>query len=139
MINLINANAETLRKDFNIKIRTKIVYSEQQLKKQIFSINKIDFWIGALHELVTNSIKHGNATAIIVMINIDGSSISMIVQDNGSGIESMENSKELLASGFGIRKIRDYLISIGGTLNMENQEGLVVTLKMPIKVGDKSE
>jgi signal transduction histidine kinase len=139
MVSLINANVDTLRKDFNIKIRTKIVYSEQQLKKQIFSINKIDFWIGALHELVTNSIKHGNATAIIVMINIDGSSISMIVQDNGTGIESMESSKELLSSGFGIRKIRDYLISIGGTLNMENHEGLLITLKMPIKVGDKSE
>ncbi|BCZ45598.1 two-component sensor histidine kinase [Clostridium gelidum] len=139
MISLINANVDKLKKDFNIKIRTKIVYSEQQLKKFIFSIKKIDFWIGALQELVTNSIKHGNATAIIVMINIDGSDIRMVVQDNGTGIENMENLNGLLASGFGIRKIRDYLISIGGTLNIENQEGMVVTLKMPIKAGDKSE
>ena len=139
MIHLINANVDKLKKDFNIKIRTKIVYSEQQLRKQIISIKQIDFWIGALQELVTNSIKHGNATAIIVMINIDGSSIRMVVQDNGTGIENMENLKELLDFGFGIRKIKDYLISIGGTLNMENQEGMVVTLKMPIKAGDKSE
>lgn len=139
MMSLLNTSVDKLKKNFNIKIRTKIVYSNQQLKKLSFSINKIDFWIGALQELVTNSIKHGNATAIIVMINIDRSSISMIVQDNGAGIESMENSEGLLASGFGIRKIRDYLVSIGGTLNMENQEGIMVTLKVPIKAGDKSE
>lgn len=139
MVSLLNVNVDKLKKDFNIKIRTKIVYSEQELKKLSFSIKKIDFWIGALQELVTNSIKHGNATAIIVMININGSIIRMIVQDNGTGIESMENSEGLLASGFGIRKIKDYLVSIGGTLNMENQEGMMVTLIMPIKAGDKSE
>lgn len=139
MIHLINVNTDKLRRDFNIKIRTKSVHSEQQLRKKIISIKQIDFWIGALQELVTNSIKHGNATAIIVMINIDESSICMVVQDNGTGIENMDNLNELLSAGFGIRKIKDYLISIGGTLNMENQEGMVVTLKMPIKVGDKSE
>jgi len=139
MICLINGNVDKLRKDFNIKIRTKIDYGEQQLIKRIISIKQIDFWIGALQELVTNSIKHGKATAIIMMINIDGNSIRMVVQDNGTGIDNMENFNELLASGFGIRKIKDYLISIGGTLNIENQEGMLITLKMPIKAGDKSE
>ena len=139
MVSLLDVNVDKLKKDFNIKIRTKIVYSEQQLKKLCFSIKKIDFWEGALQELVTNSIKHGNATAIIVMINIDGSDISMVVQDNGTGIENMGNLNELLANGFGIRKIKEYLISVGGTLKMENQEGMLVTLKMPIKAGDKSE
>jgi signal transduction histidine kinase len=139
MVSLLDVNVDKLKKDFNIKIRTKIVYSEQQLKKLCFSIKKIDFWEGALQELVTNSIKHGNATAIIVMINIDGSDIRMVVQDNGTGIENMENLNELLANGFGIRKIKEYLISVGGTLKMENQEGMLVTLKMPIKAGDKSE
>ena len=95
--------------------------------------------IGALQELITNSIKHGNATAIIMMININRSNIHIIVQDNGAGIEDTKNLNELLASGFGIRKIKDYLLSIGGTLNMENQEGMMVTLKIPIKTGDKSE
>jgi signal transduction histidine kinase len=139
MVSSLNVNVDKLKKDFNLKIRTRIIYSEPQIKKLSFNIKKIDFWIGALQELVTNSIKHGNATAIIVMINIDENNISMIVQDNGTGIKSIENSEVLLASGFGIRKIRDYLVSIGGTLNMENQEGMMVTLKMPIKAGDKSE
>ena len=139
IIHLINTNVDKLIKDFNIKIRTKVVYSEQQLRTRILNIKQIDFLIGALQELVTNSIKHGNATAIIVIISIDVNCIRMVIQDNGTGIENMENCEELLAYGFGMRKIRDYLVSIGGNLNIENQEGLFVTLKMPIKAGDKSE
>ncbi|WP_026885740.1 sensor histidine kinase [Clostridium beijerinckii] len=139
VMKLINANIDKLKNDFNIKIRAKIDYSEQQLKTQSICIERIDFLIGALQELVTNSVKHGNATAIIVIINVDRSNINIIVQDNGTGIESMRNYEELLDSGFGIRKIRNYLISIGGILKIENQEGLLVMLKIPTRAGDKNE
>ncbi|WP_238900189.1 histidine kinase [Clostridium sp. YIM B02500] len=139
VMELINVNTDKLKEDFNIKIRAKIDYSEQQLKTQIISIERIDFLIGALQELVTNSVKHGNATAIIVIINVDRNNINIIVQDNGTGIESMRNYEELLDSGFGIRKIRNYLISIGGILKIENQEGLLVMIKIPTRAGDKNE
>ncbi|EKQ55472.1 MULTISPECIES: histidine kinase [unclassified Clostridium] len=139
MMKLINVNIDKLKEDFNIKIRIKIEYSEQQLKKQNVRIERIDFLIGALQELVTNSVKHGNATAIIVIIDIDRHNINIIVQDNGTGIESMGNYKELLDSGFGIKKIRNYLVSIGGNLKIENQEGMLVTLKIPTRTGDKNE
>jgi len=139
VMKLINVNIDKLKEDFNIKIRTKIDYSEQQLKKQNICIERIDFLIGGLQELVTNSVKHGNATAIITIINIDINNINIIVQDNGTGIESMRNYEELLDSGFGMKKIRNYLISIGGILKIENQEGLLVTLKIPIRAGDKNE
>lgn len=138
VMKLINVNIDKLKEDFNIKIRTKIDYSEQQLEKQNICIERIDFLIGALQELVTNSVKHGNATAIITIINIDRNNINIIVQDNGTGIESMRNYEELLDSGFGMKKIRNYLISIGGILKIENQEGLLVTLKIPIRAGDKN-
>lgn len=136
VMKLINVNIDKLKEDFNIKIRTKIDYDEQQLKTQSICIERIDFLIGALQELVTNSVKHGNATAIIVIINVDRSNINIIVQDNGTGIESMRNYEELLDSGFGIKKIRNYLFSIGGILKIENQEGLLVMLKIPTRAGD---
>lgn len=139
VMKLINVNIDKLKEDFNIKIRTKIEYREQKLKKQNICIERIDFLIGALQELVTNSVKHGNATAIIVILNVDRSNINILVQDNGTGIEGMENYEELLDSGFGIKKIRNYLISIGGTFKIENQEGMLVTLKIPTRAGDKNE
>ena len=71
VMKLINVNIDKLKEDFNIKIRTKIEYSEQQLKEQNICIERINFLIGAVQELVTNSVKHGNATAIITIINID--------------------------------------------------------------------
>ncbi|CUU49628.1 sensor histidine kinase [Clostridium beijerinckii] len=136
VMKLINVNIDKLKEDFNIKIRAKMDYSEQQLKTQSICIERIDFLIGALQELVTNSVKHGNATAIIVIINVDRNNINIIVQDNGTGIESMRNYEELLDSGFGIKKIRNYLFSIGGILKIENQEGLLVMLKIPTRAGD---
>ena len=139
MMKLINVNIDKLKEDFNIKIRIKIEYREQQLKKQKVCIKMINFLIGALQEMITNSIKHGNATAIIVMINVGLNNINMIVQDNGTGIESMGSYEELLDAGFGIKKIREYLISIGGTLKIENQEGLLVMIKIPTRAGDKNE
>ena len=51
----------------------------------------------------------------------------------------MRNYEELLDSGFGIKKIRNYLISIGGILKIENQEGLLVMLKIPTRAGDRNE
>lgn len=139
MMKLINVNIDKLKEDFNIKIRTKIEYSEQQLKNRNVCIERIDFVIGALQELITNSIKHGNATAIIVILNVDKNNIDIIVQDNGTGIESMGDYDELLDAGFGIKKIRNYLISIGGTLKIENHEGMLVILKIPTRAGDKNE
>ena len=139
MMKLIKVNIDKLEADFNIKIRIKINYYKEELKNQNICNERIDFLIGALQELVTNSIKHGNATAIIVIINVDMSSINIIVQDNGTGIENMRNYEELLDSGFGIKKIRNYLISIGGILKIENQEGILVTLKIPTRAGDKNE
>ena len=139
MMKLIKVNIDKLEADFNIKIRIRINYYKEELKKQNICNERIDFLIGALQELVTNSIKHGNATAIIVIINLDMSNINIIVQDNGTGIENMRNYEELLDSGFGIKKIRNYLISIGGILKIENQEGMLVTLKIPTRAGDKNE
>ena len=139
MMKLIKVNIDKLEADFNIKIRIRINYYKEELKKQNICNERIDFLIGALQELVTNSIKHGNATAIIVIINLDMSNINIIVQDNGTGIENMRNYEELLDSGFGIKKIRNYLISIGGILKIENQEGILVTLKIPTRAGDKNE
>ncbi|WP_297428173.1 histidine kinase [Clostridium sp.] len=104
MMKLINVNIDKLKEDFSIKIRIKIEYSEQQLKKENICIARIDFLIGALKELVTNSVKHGNATAIIVIIDVDRNNINIVVQDNGTGMESVGNYEELLDSGFGIKK-----------------------------------
>ncbi|QAA32221.1 sensor histidine kinase [Clostridium manihotivorum] len=139
LMRLITLNINKLKEDFDIKIRIKTHYSDQQLKTQDICIERIDFLVGALQELVTNSVKHGKATAIIVVIEIDINNINIIIQDNGTGIENIRDCQELLDNGFGIRKIGNYLISIGGALKLKNQEGLLVEMKVPIRAGGENE
>ena len=106
--------------------------------KQIEDKGRIDidtsaFLSGALNELLTNGVKHGKANVFVVVLNLTGSNISLKVQDNGSGWGQItyEEKQLKLSEGFGLRKLRDHVRSLGGDMKIEGSDGFVVEMSLP--------
>lgn len=96
-------------------------------------LNTAAFLSGALNELLTNGIKHGNATVFVVVLYLDSSNILLKVQDNGAGWGdiSYEEKQLRLAEGFGLRKLRDHARSLAGEMEIDGSDGFVVTISLP--------
>ncbi len=79
-----------------------------------------------INELMTNSIKHSNASHVLIQIIYQDSSLVVMVEDNGVGIN--ETSKE----GIGLRNIRHRVAYIGATINIESDnKGILVIIEIP--------
>ncbi len=87
-----------------------------------------------LKEAVTNVVKHSNATACSVMIQQLPGEVSIIVKDDGIGIGSTA-----LTKGNGLRGMRERLDFVNGSLEIENRNGTVLSIKIPNVVKQQSE
>lgn len=76
-----------------------------------------------VQESLTNALKHGKPTKIIVEINRHPNDIKLIIKDNGCGITSNET-----APGNGVIGMRERVTALGGTVEIiENEtEGVCV-------------
>ena len=101
-------------------------------------IQTASFLSSSLSELLTNGVKHGNADLFVITFVLDTGHIRLRVQDNGSGWGDISlNEKKLrLANGFGLRKIRDYTESCGGSFDIDSVDGFTVDLSLPFEGGN---
>lgn len=86
-----------------------------------------DMIIRALKEGISNGIRHGGATAIFFRLYIQNDSMHFLLQDNGSGAES-------LILGFGLRNMKDGIESAGGSIAFATEcgEGFEIEINMPL-------
>lgn len=91
-----------------------------------------EFLTGAVEELLTNGVKHGNADKFTVGITADSSHLKITVLDNGHSDFCDENSYYRIQNGFGIKKIIKYVEQNGGTSLFKNENGFraEITLEM---------
>ncbi len=93
-----------------------------------------EFLTGVLMELLTNGVKHGNATYFKVMLKGDTGHIRLSVTDNGSSDYNDENSQLKLQQGFGLKKIVSYVQRCGGEATFVNEDGFKVVIELPIEI-----
>ncbi len=74
-------------------------------------------------ELVTNSLKHSDASEIFISIYIKDSGIHLLMMDNGKGIKKM-------VKGNGLQGLEDRLSSIGGNIEYNTQDGFVANVNI---------
>jgi signal transduction histidine kinase len=76
-------------------------------------------------EALANAVKHAAATRIVVELSFDGGAVRLVVTDDGIGGADV-------ASGTGLRGLRDRVEALGGALRLESAPGagtrLTVTL-----------
>ena len=79
-------------------------------------------------ESLNNVLKHSKATEVKLSFRID-TAITIRISDNGVGID-MQKIRQF---GNGLKNISKRMESIGGTYQIENQQGTVTTLHLPLQ------
>lgn len=92
-----------------------------------------EFLTGALSELLTNGVKHGNATFFIVHLSGDRAHVRLSVADNGKSDYCDENSEQRIREGFGLKKLTSYAERCGGSTKFWNEGGFHAVIELPIK------
>lgn len=90
------------------------------------------FLTGALQEMLTNGVKHGNASEFTVFLLGDTAHIRLEVSDNGHSDFDASNQKRKIENGFGIRKIISYAEKCGGKTAFVNDGGFKGMVELPI-------
>jgi signal transduction histidine kinase/ligand-binding sensor domain-containing protein len=78
-------------------------------------------------EILHNIVKHAGADNVQMMIET-AEGLDIVVRDNGVGFH--ENQRT--GGGNGLRNMRKRIESIGGTINIQNGQGITVILKLPL-------
>ncbi|MGN0395137.1 MAG: sensor histidine kinase [Coprococcus sp.] len=94
------------------------------------------FLTGVLQEMLTNGVKHGNASEFMVILFGDTAHIRLEVSDNGQSDFCLLNSKNRIENGFGIKKIISYAEKCGGKTLFENNNGFKGIVELPIMIAD---
>ena len=81
------------------------------------------FLTGALQEMLTNGVKHGNADEFVVILLGDIAHVRLEVLDNGNSDFDLSNGKSRIENGFGIKKIISYVEKCGGKTAFVNDNG----------------
>ena len=87
---------------------------------------------GVLQEMLTNGVKHGNATEFVVILSGDSAHIRLESKDNGRSDFTAENSGARIEKGFGVKKIISYAERCGGKTSFTNEDGFRAMVELPI-------
>lgn len=90
------------------------------------------FLTGVLKEMLTNGVKHGNASAFAVLLLGDSAHIRLEISDNGQSDFAACNRQQRIESGFGLKKILSYAERCGGKAKFENENGFGSMVELPI-------
>jgi PAS domain S-box-containing protein len=80
-------------------------------------------------EALTNVLRHAGASQVHAQLAYDNLDVRMRLRDNGRGFDPAKRHE-----GFGLRGIRERVVSMGGTLSLQSAEGrgTVVAIKLPL-------
>lgn len=83
-------------------------------------------------EALTNALKHGRATRIDIELLFTPDSTSLIVTDDGQGLESSERASG--GAHFGLQGVRERVDKLGGVLDIDSSPGAGTRLSVTIPV-----
>jgi signal transduction histidine kinase/Flp pilus assembly protein TadD len=150
--NLMNDTYNEIRnisknKNFGAQINKGLIPSTKSIAKQISDSKKIDIKVinvdgnkrientleiqifRIIQELLTNVIKHANATEAIVQFSEHENTLNIIVEDNGIGFNTNDSF-----SGIGLHNIEKRMEKIDGELVIDSSKGngTTVILNIPL-------
>ena len=75
-----------------------------------------------LQEALSNVVRHSQATRVDVALEVSGGQLVLCVGDNGVGFDAQRalSAPANLASGIGLRSVRETAQALGGTLDVES-------------------
>lgn len=110
----------------NTNIDCKVEIPDEIPDKEITGDKRRNVFL-CVKETLNNMLKHSGATAVSIKVELNHS-LKIQIADNGKGID-MENLRRF---GNGLKNINRRMESIGGSFRIENNNGTVTTLELPI-------
>jgi signal transduction histidine kinase len=93
----------------------------------------------SVRELLTNVVKHANANRVCVNLQRMGSTVQIVVEDDGVGLaDGMHPEKDTAEGGFGLFSIKERMSDLNGSFEIESHPGRGVRaiLTAPLEPGD---
>lgn len=121
-------NNFTLDTEIKIHHNLDVIKDEGKLRIGIAA-----FISSAVSEILTNGLKHGNATVFVVIATLNQTHIGIQVNDNGTGWGdiSYEQKMKKLSDGFGLRKMESFIKENAGTFEVDGKDGFCVKISLP--------
>lgn len=122
---IYNNISESYSIDVDLRAENAIVSGDESLLGRVF------------FNIINNSIVHNpDGCTISISESVQDQKVWIEIRDNGCGIDEavIQNSDELLQGrhGLGLSMTRKIVKAHGGTLGIRNDEGCVVTIKIPV-------
>lgn len=93
-----------------------------------------------VQENVNNIIKHSHATEALFVIKRQGSSVEILIQDNGRGFDKNSvNANGSGRSGFGLIGITERVRMLGGDYHVESQPEQGTSIKIKLTISSTNE
>ncbi len=96
---------------------------DNQLEMQLYQI---------IQELITNILKHANASEVSIELNRFEDLINVMVQDNGIGFE--EHDLTLETSGIGLKNIKKRIEQLKGSFIIDSKKGGGTTISIDLPI-----
>ncbi|MEB9613098.1 hybrid sensor histidine kinase/response regulator transcription factor [Bacillus cereus] len=115
---------EEFKKHAKVNVRTRIIGEEYIVSKQ----SKMTLY-RSLQESLTNAVRHGHSTEIIVSLHFEPQQIRLDVQDNGCGVEEWKD-------GFGLTAMKERVSQSQGRVIVYSKkgEGTLISCVLPKQV-----
>ncbi|MES9698332.1 hybrid sensor histidine kinase/response regulator transcription factor [Bacillus sp. JJ927] len=115
---------EEFKKHAKVNVRTRIIGEEYMASKQ----SKMTLY-RSLQESLTNAVRHGHSTEIIVSLHFEPQQIRLDVQDNGCGVEEWKD-------GFGLTAMKERMSQSQGRVIVYSKkgEGTLISCVLPKQV-----
>ncbi|QWU45879.1 hybrid sensor histidine kinase/response regulator transcription factor [Bacillus sp. NP247] len=112
---------EEFEKHAKVNVRTRIIGEEYMVSKQ----SKLTMY-RSLQESLTNAVRHGHSTEIIVSLHFEPQQIRLDVQDNGCGGEEWKD-------GFGLTAMKERMSQLQGRVIVYSKkgEGTLISCVLP--------
>ncbi len=133
LYDILSATLNEFMVDTTYRIRHNLTITKE-LEHQFIDVSTSEFLNGAVMEALSNGLRHGHATAFIIISELRNDKLLLQVLDNGT-VDANHiyiNQRDLINQGYGLKKIRTYLDEIGGELKIDVKDGFQLTLIVPL-------
>ena len=121
---------------FSTDTEIKIVHNFAEIRDKEMKVEKrtCEFLHSVLTECLNNGIRHGGATQFFVHLTYDTAHIKLVVSDNGKGFTGLADAeqKRQLENGYGLRKIKDHVLTHAGVFKADGEDGFRVQVELPL-------
>lgn len=93
-----------------------------------------EFFHSVLAEGLSNGIRHGNATAFLIHLDVDQKHIKLRIHDNGIAFENRNMQEQVMAlqQGYGLKKISQFVKANGGKMSIDSSDGFTLAVELLI-------